>query len=306
MSKPVISYHEDGKYNSLYKGHIREIGSEIEWIRSTFNSVLFALDFDEEVKLLKKEGCRPDGELEPITDEHASLAHMNGIEKKYQKQLISDLNGSHFFNGIANVAQRDDIYDQNRNYRFSVFGSELETQKLEIVIRKNHSNHCSFFAGGKYGLSIEITIAQSDWDEVHNMVNSGKKIWLSVNITDPDFYAEWSPEVNEGRLIKFYDRPLFEKDQPDLPDHMKRSGIMNLEFSLMERKPLQSCKGSDINTTTSENMEQVDLLLEKQQMLNDQLIKLIDAMSAFSKRIVQVFIYAAVTILFLIIVLLMN
>ena len=306
MSKPVISYHEDGKYNSLYKGHIREIGSEIEWIRSTFNTVLFTLDFDEEVKLLEKEGHRRDGELEPITEEHASLAHMKGLEKRYENQLISKLKSSHFFTGIANVSLSDNIYNRNSNYRFSVFGSEFETQKLEIVIREEDSSNCSFYAGGKYGISIEISIKRSDWANVVNMIHGGETILMSVKVTDPDFYAEWSPEVNEGRLIKFYDRPLFEKDQPDLPDHMKRSGVMNLEFRLMERKPLQSCKGSDINTATSENTEQVDLLLEKQQMLNDQLIKLIDTMSASSKRIVQVLIYAAATISILIMVLLMN
>ena len=62
MSDPVISYHEDGKYNSLYKGHIRELGSEIEWIRSKFNTVLFTLDFDTEVKQKRKEGYRSDDE----------------------------------------------------------------------------------------------------------------------------------------------------------------------------------------------------------------------------------------------------
>lgn len=306
MSDPVISYHENGKYNSLYKGHVREVGSEIEWIRSTFNTVLFTLDFDEEVKLLTKGGYRSDDELEPISEEHASLARMKGIEKKYEDQLISELQGSHYFNGTASVAERDDIYDRNINYRFSVFGSEFETKKLEIGIRKGDSNNCSFYAGGKYAISIEISIDRSDWDEVHDMISSGKSLWLSVKVVDPDFYAEWSPEVNEGRLIKFYDRPLFEKDEPDLPDHMKRSGVMNLEFSLMERKPLQSSESLDINAPTSENMEQVQLLLEKQQMLNDQLIKLIDTMRAYSKRIAQVLIYAAAAISILIIVLLMN
>ena len=306
MSDPVISYHEDGKYNSLYKGHIREIGSEIEWIRSTFNTVLFTLDFDEEVKLKTKDGYRSDDELEPISEEHASLARMKGIEKKYEEQLISELRGSHFFTGTASVAERDDIYDRNRNYRFSVFGSEFETQKLEINIRKGDSNNCSFYAGGKYAISIEIVIDRSDWDEVHDMISSGRSMWLSVKVVDPDFYAEWSPEVNEGRLIKFYDRPLFEKYQPDLPDHMKRSGVMNLEFSLTERRSLKTSDNQTLTQAEPMNLEQMQILIENQSLLNAQLVKVVDAITTAAKGISRAVLFLAGLLAFVLFILLIK
>lgn len=306
MSDPVISYHEDGKYNSLYKGHIRELGSEIEWIRSKFNTVLFTLDFDTEVKQKRKEGYRSDDELEPISDEHAELAHIKGLEKKYEAQLISELQGSHSFTGTAKVAERDDVFDRNRDYRFSVFGSDFETQKLEIVIREGDSNNCSFYAGGEYGISIEISIERSDWDEVHDMISSGKKMWLSVKIFDPDFYAEWSPEVNDGRLIKFYDRPLFEKDEPPLPDHMRRKGVMNLEFSLMERRSLKTTDYQTLTQAEPMNLEQMQILIENQSLLNAQLVKVVDAITTAAKGISRAVLFLAGVLALVLLILLIN
>ena len=306
MSEPVISYHEDGKYKSLYKGHIRELGSEIEWIRSTNNTVLFTLDFDEEVLLKSKDRFRSGDELEPISDEHASIARMYGLERKYEEQLISELRGSHFFKGTAIVAERDEIYDQNRNYRFSVFGSEFETQKLEIVIRKGECNNCSFYAGGKYSISIEISIERSEWVEVHEMISGGKKIELSVEAVDPDFYAEWSPEVNEGRLIKFYNRPLLEPDDLPLPDHMRRQGVMNLEFSLMERRSLKTSDNQTLTRAEPMNLEQMQILIENQSLLNAQLVKVVDAITTAAKGISRAVLFLAGLLALVLLILLIN
>lgn len=178
-------------------------------------------------------------------------AKITGKEEVYQKQgflnlrlICRDIGISHGISVIdekflANEAERTRTSTRRisgtgtiqnarwQRHRLSFFGRDETYSEIEVTIRERPEVEAAYVAGlsveadmdldGEEMFFAEITITAKRMDMLmHEIQQPNAELYVSIHLSAfQNFYATWSPAIDEGRVIKFLnsDRDIENRDE---------------------------------------------------------------------------------------------
>lgn len=224
-------------------GAIIEADGETEFIRATYCTVIFDLIIENSSIIYSKDLLSGNDEPDVLTEDDREILRFRGLEADapFHLQLRKQLQRREVICATAKVAKFKDLRRSNGYYAFSAFGSEKSFHELTVGIFRKEVSRCSVYhirddweTRSREGFGIDLSLDEAAFDNfVLLLAKEQSQFRLAVTLDDPCFFADWSPAVNEGRLIKYLGDPQVALENPDdLPDHFKSKGPMSLRFRL--------------------------------------------------------------------------
>lgn len=179
----------------------------------------------------------------------------NGDEKEYQRQAHLTLGlachdlqaGTHF--SVLNEAEEQPERAANRAIRakgviqparwgrfsLSKMGGRQKIHEVDVLIRENKDGEATSMSGLFIESDLDIEEENSFFLQVEmhperfalllkDLTAPGAKLSLSVDVERfRNFYAEWSPSISEGRVIKFLNSMRDVENANEIPEDFWRT-----------------------------------------------------------------------------------
>ena len=127
-------------------------------------------------------------------------------------------------------------------YSLSFLGEEVSTREIAINIHENSEGEAATLAGvnmegdldfeGHYYFFLELHVHRERFAALlKELSNLGSVLHISVRSDRfRDFYAQWSPSISEGRVIKFLDDKRDVENAEEIPDNFWRTSEFQREL----------------------------------------------------------------------------
>lgn len=146
-------------------------------------------------------------------------------------------------------------------YTLSFLGENSTTSEIFITIHENSNGEAAAIAGfnsngdidldDKQEFFIELQIYPDRFAKLLNELSiPGALLHISVHADRfRDFYAEWSPSISEGRVIKFLDNKRDVENADEIPEDFWRTNEFQKELvsdpedppvTIIVRRPMQA------------------------------------------------------------------
>lgn len=135
-------------------------------------------------------------------------------------------------------------------HSLSILGRKQEHRQVSISIR-DHAEGEAVFAAGMSGASdvdleydesffIEVVLERQRMDMIlRELQMPGAELWVEAKIDKfPNFYATWSPAIDEGRTIKFLDSERDVENADEIPDDFWNRDLHREMLSGTDRQPV--------------------------------------------------------------------
>ncbi|WP_366658583.1 hypothetical protein [Fodinicurvata sp. EGI_FJ10296] len=147
------------------------------------------------------------------------------------------------------------------NYTLSFLGKNITTSEISIAINENSDGEAVAMAGininGDLDLEdqneffIELEIYPDRFELLLNELSiPGAVLHISAHVDRfRDFYAEWSPSISDGRVIKFLNNKRDVENADEIPEDFWRTNEFQKELvsdpedppvTIIVRRPLQA------------------------------------------------------------------